>query len=90
MLEGKVRVINRLGLHARAAAQLVKLGGSFESRIMLYKPDGTAEADAKSMLSVLALAAPRGTELVLKVDGGDEEQAFSGITKLFVFGFGED
>lgn len=90
MLEGNVRVINRLGLHARAAAQLVKLAGRFESRIMLYKPDGTAEADAKSMLCLLALAAGRGTEIVLKVDGNDEEQAFAVITELFVSGFGED
>jgi phosphocarrier protein HPr len=89
MLEGKVKIINPLGLHARAAAQLVRLAGSFTSSIKLVRTDNAVMAEAKSILSVLTLAASKGTELELKVEGEDEERAFQSISEIFADGFGE-
>ena len=60
MLEGKVKIVNPLGLHARAAAQLVRLAGGFKSSIKLRRTDNGVVADAKSILSVLTLAAAKG------------------------------
>ncbi|HEY0426563.1 MAG TPA: HPr family phosphocarrier protein [Pyrinomonadaceae bacterium] len=89
MLEGKVKIINPLGLHARAAAQLVRLAGSFQSKIKLVRSDNFVMADAKSILSVLTLAAAKGIELALSVEGADEKQAFQSIQEIFADGFGE-
>lgn len=89
MLEGTVKVINPLGLHARAAAQLVKLAGRFKSKITVNRPDNSAFANAKSMLSVLTLAASINTVLELKVTGEDEAAAFEAVCHLFSSGFGE-
>ena len=82
-------VINPLGLHARAAAQLVRLAATFESRITLYRNDDGRLANAKSILSLLALAASRGTIVRLEVDGQDEKIAFDAVEVLFSSGFGE-
>ncbi|NOT46125.1 MAG: HPr family phosphocarrier protein [Acidobacteria bacterium] len=90
MLEGSIRVVNRLGLHARAAAQLVKLAGRFKSRIILKRLDKEVEANAKSMLSVLALAASFNTILSLTVEGKDEAEAFAAVERLFNSRFGEN
>ena len=89
MLEGSVEVMNRLGLHARAAAQLVRLAGTFRSRITLRRADSEVFANAKSILSVLALAAPMGTGLVIETEGADEQEAFDSVMALFANGFGE-
>ena len=89
MLEGKVKVINPLGLHARAAAQVVKLASGFKSQITITRPDNSASADAKSMLSVLTLAASINTMLELTVTGDDEKTAFDAVNDLFNRGFGE-
>lgn len=89
MLKAKLKVINQLGLHARAAAQLVRLAGTFQSNIELKRVDNAVVADAKSILSVLTLAAARGTELELRVEGADEKSALESIEKIFLKGFGE-
>lgn len=89
MLESKVKVVNQLGLHARAAAQLVRVSSDFKSKIILKRIETSVIADAKSILSVLALAAPWGTELVLEIDGEDEREALAEIEGLFLKGFGE-
>ena len=89
MLEGKLKVINPLGLHARAAAQLVRLAGTFKSKIKLSRTDNRVVADAKSILSVLTLAASKGTELDLQIEGDDEHEAFQSINQIFADGFGE-
>ncbi len=89
MLEGKLKVVNKLGLHARAAAQLVRLASRFESRIILKRVDNAVIADAKSILSVLTLAASKGTHLELEIDGADEQTALQSIKEIFVNGFGE-
>ena len=89
MLETNVKIINPLGLHARAAAQLVRLAGKFKSNIKLERIDNFVMADAKSILSVLTLAAARGTVLKLTIDGEDENDAHLAITELISNGFGE-
>ncbi|MGI8555501.1 MAG: HPr family phosphocarrier protein [Pyrinomonadaceae bacterium] len=89
MLEANIKIINSLGLHARAAAQLVRLAGKFKSRIKLTRLDNAVTADAKSILSVLTLAAARGTELKLNVEGADEQEALSAIEEIIKNGFGE-
>lgn len=89
MLEAKIKIINQLGLHARAAAQLVRLAATFKSRIILKRRDNAVFADAKSILSVLALAASKGVELHLEVEGADEQAALQAVENLFSSGFGE-
>lgn len=89
MLEAKIKVINQLGLHARAAAQLVKTASKFKSRIILVREDNAVLADAKSILSVLTLAAAKGTEIKLQVSGEDEQEALRATLDLFAGGFGE-
>ena len=89
MLEATVKIINPLGLHARAAAQLVRLAGKFKSRIKLVRIDNQVMADAKSILSVLTLAAAYGTELNLSVEGEDEVEALNSVEEIIKNGFGE-
>jgi phosphocarrier protein HPr len=89
MLESRIKIINPLGLHARAAAQLVRLAGNFKSKIKLMRTDNAVIADAKSILSVLTLAASKGTELEIEVEGDDERDALAAITEIFSNGFGE-
>lgn len=89
MLEGRVSVVNHLGLHARAAAQLVRLAGKYRSAITLRREDSGGCANAKSILSVLALAAPLGSVLKIEADGDDEREAFDAIIEIFRSGFGE-
>ena len=89
MIERLVRVTNRLGLHARAAALLVRTANKFQSALRLERVDKTAAADAKSILSVLMLAAARGTELRAIAEGTDEREAMAAVCMLFQSGFGE-
>jgi phosphotransferase system HPr (HPr) family protein len=90
MIEQRVLIINRLGLHARAAAQLVRLATGFQSVLRIERLDGSAAADAKSILSVLMLAAGHGTELRATAEGADERDAMNAVSELFAAGFGED
>jgi phosphotransferase system HPr (HPr) family protein len=90
MIERRVVVTNRLGLHARAAALLVRTANSYKSALRLERADKTAAADAKSILSVLMLAAARGTELLASAEGVDEQEAMNAVCALFANGFGEN
>jgi phosphocarrier protein HPr len=90
MLEKRILIVNRLGLHARAAARLVRTASAYRSSVRLERADGSAVADAKSILSVLLLAAARGTELRLTVKGTDEEEALNAVCALVESGFGEE
>lgn len=83
-------VTNRLGLHARAAARLVRTASQYRSTVVIERADGSASADAKSILSVLMLAASRGTELRATADGADEREALGAVCALITSGFGED
>ena len=87
MLERDLRIINPLGLHARAAAKLVRCAVAYRSSVSLVRDGSTA--DAKSILSVLALAAAFGTTVRVTVDGPDAEAAMKDIAVLFLSGFGE-
>jgi phosphotransferase system HPr (HPr) family protein len=89
MLNGRLTIINRLGLHARAAAQLVRLASGFTSKIKLMRADNSVVADAKSILSVLTLAASKGVELEVEIEGDDEQAAFAAVQEIFKNGFGE-
>ena len=89
MVERTLLIKQRLGLHARAAAKLVRVASAFQSQVQLRRLEGEVTADAKSILSVLMLAAGRGTELQASADGVDEEAAMEAIERLFADGFGE-
>jgi phosphocarrier protein len=88
MQDATVTIVNRLGLHARAAAKLVNLAKTFSSTITLRKD--AEEADGKSIMSVMLLAAPVGTEIGLSVSGPDEEEAFAALRALIDNRFGEE
>lgn len=87
MIEEKLTIINKLGLHARAAAKLVGVAAQYESQIKLLK-DGR-EADAKSIMSVMMLAASQGTELDVHINGPDASDAWSALLTLVQDRFGE-
>ena len=93
MVKRTLLIKARLGLHARAAAKLVRVASSFRSRVTLCRLDGPSgsnvSADAKSILSVLMLAASCGTELQASAEGIDEEAAIDAVDRLFADGFGE-
>ena len=88
MVESDVQIVNRLGLHARAAAKLVHLAGRYESNITLAR-DGE-EVDAKSILGILLLAAAQGAQVTVRCDGRDEETAHAAVLSLIANGFKED
>lgn len=89
MIQRQLLIQTRLGLHARAAAKLVRVASAFQSNVVLRRLDAETSADAKSILSVLMLAASRGTELQASVEGVDEEAAMNAVERLFNEGFGE-
>lgn len=80
MLNQRVTITNKLGLHARAAVKLVNLANRFEASVKIEK-DGS-EIDGKSILGILTLAAVQGSEIILKVDGQDEDMAMQAILTL--------
>ena len=89
MAERRLQVTSRLGLHARAAANLVRVASQFKSSLTLQRLDGNAEADAKSILSILTLAASRGTDLKIVASGEDEQEALEAVVGLFSRDFDE-
>jgi phosphocarrier protein HPr len=88
MIEKETEIVNRLGLHARAAAKLVHTAGNFQSKVTVEK-DGD-EVDAKSILGVLLLAASQGTKVTIRCNGQDEEQAMQAVTGLIANRFDEE
>jgi phosphocarrier protein len=86
--ERTLKISNRLGLHARAAARFVHLANSFKSRILVHK--GNARVDGKSILGLLTLAAAKGTSLGLSADGDDEVAALDALEVLVRDRFGEE
>ena len=88
MKSAQITIINKLGLHARAAAKLVQLSNQFSSTIRLEK-DGE-EADAKSMMEVLMLAAIKDSEMRIVAEGRDEGEALEEISGLINNKFEED
>ena len=88
MQTGPVDIVNKLGLHARAASKLVNLSKTFASRVQLAKSGGET-ADGKRIMAVMMLEAVSGTTLQLTCEGEDEEQAFAAIAALVADRFGE-
>ena len=87
MLEQEIEIINKLGLHARAAAKLVSTAGQYTSEVLLSK--GNQKINAKSIMGVMMLAASKGTVLTLHIKGEDEQQAMDAIVALIQDRFGE-
>ncbi len=83
-----VRIVNRLGMHARPAAEFVKLAGRFRSRISVAK-DGL-EVNGKSIMGVLMLAAEQGSELLIRGEGDDAGDAVEALCSLVGRGFEEE
>jgi phosphocarrier protein HPr len=90
MISRIVRVENQLGLHARAAAKLVKLASEFQSEVRISRVNGQQRTDGKSILGILLLAAGNGTELEVVVEGSDEERAIEEIVRLICNKFDEE
>jgi phosphocarrier protein HPr len=87
MKKKELLIENKLGLHARAAAQIVKSASAYSSRIVLMKDDLTV--DGKSIMGIMMLAAAKGSTVMLQVQGDDEDQALAGLERLFKDRFGE-
>lgn len=86
-VERKVVVVNELGLHARPAAEFVKLAGKFSADIEVGKDD--MWVNGKSIMGVMTLAAERGTELTIRAKGEDGSKAVDALHDLIHRGFGE-
>ena len=88
MITRELDIVNKLGLHARAAAKLVKLSSSFESSIDIQKED--QRVNSKSIMGVMMLAASCGSRVTLYLDGVDEEAASAAIVDLVERRFDEE
>ena len=88
MVEAEIEIVNRLGLHARAAAKLVHTANRFESDIRVAR-DGE-KVDAKSILGILLLAAAQGSTIRVTCEGSDEAEALIAIPELVAERFGEE
>lgn len=87
MIEQRITIENRLGLHARAAAKLVSTASRFASEVMLSHNGRTV--NAKSIMGVMMLAASRGSELEVRVEGPDEAASWNALAELIGDKFGE-
>lgn len=85
--EAEVRIPNRLGLHARPAAEFVKTSSRFDSAISVEKEG--LEVNGKSIMGVMMLAASKGVELELEIDGSDEDACKQALVDLIEGRFGE-
>lgn len=83
----KLPIVNKLGLHLRAAAELVKVANKFESSVFIHH--GLQNVNAKSLMGLMTLAAAKGTELEFAVDGDDAKEAMAAIKQLLANKFGE-
>lgn len=88
MLEIKVTLINKRGLHARAATRLVQTCKQFQSQIVVCLNERTA--NARNIMQLLMLAAPCGTELTLRAEGEDEHQTIAALEALVLNRFDEE
>jgi len=88
MITKQIEVINKLGLHARASSKLVQLANSFKSEIFIER--NGRRANAKSIMSLMMLAASKGSQISIICNGEDEEIACEKINALFAERFGEN
>ena len=87
-MEREFDILNRLGLHARAAAQLVRMANGFASEIHVGKEG--VEVNGKSIMGVLMLAAPKDAKILVRAVGPDAEEALAAIGELIAGKFGEE
>jgi phosphocarrier protein HPr len=88
MTSRSVTVVNRLGMHARAAAKFVHLATRFQAHIRVARD--ARQMDGKSIMGILLLAAACGSTITITADGADEDSAVQALTDLVASGFGED
>jgi len=86
-LSEKLKIINKLGLHLRAAAELVKTANKFKSQVMVHH--GVQNVNAKSLMGLMTLAAAQGTEMEFVVEGEDAKEAMAALNVLLAAKFGE-
>ncbi len=87
MKKKELLIENKLGLHARAAAQIVKSASAYSSKITFIKD--SLEVDGKSIMGIMMLAAAKGSSVTVHVHGEDEDRALAGLEQLFKDKFGE-
>lgn len=88
MLKKTTKIVNKLGLHARPSAMLVTTANEYESEVFFTKEG--LRVNGKSIMGVMMLAAEQGAEIIVEVDGDDEEAAMEGILKVIASGFNEE
>ncbi|MDO4636288.1 MAG: HPr family phosphocarrier protein [Lautropia sp.] len=88
MKEAEVKIVNRLGVHARPSAALTQLAGRFKATVWFTR--GARRVNGKSIMGVMMLAAACGSILKIEADGEDEEAALQALTELVSSGFGEE
>lgn len=88
MQNREIEIINKLGLHARASSKLVQLANSFKSEVFIIR--NGRKANAKSIMSLMMLAAAKGAQIEISCDGADEADAIEKICELFADRFGEN
>jgi len=88
VIEKKLKVLNRLGIHARPAALIVQTAGKYKSKIELSK--GKLEVNGKSIMGVMMLAAECGSEIIIRASGEDEKEAIASLISLIESKFNED
>jgi phosphocarrier protein HPr len=87
MAERSAQIVNKQGIHARPAAEIVKTASRFKSNIIIERDD--LEVNAKSIMGVMMLAAEHGSFIRIRAEGEDAEAAIDGICKVIADGFGE-
>jgi phosphocarrier protein len=87
VVKREIRVVNKLGLHARASAKLTQLASSFKSAVWIAR--NGRRVNAKSIMGVMLLAAGLGSTVELETDGPDEQEAIDALEQLFLQRFGE-
>ena len=87
MIERTVRIVNKNGLHARPAAEIVKLAAKFHSEITITKDD--LDVNGKSIMGVMMIAAEHGSDITFRAEGPDAQQALDALATLVSNKFGE-
>ncbi len=90
VFEQSVVISNKLGLHARPAALLVKTANKYKSEIDIIKVSDGEVVNAKSIMGVMMLAASQGTKLVIRADGDDSRDAAQALVEIIINKFGEE
>lgn len=88
-MEQEFIVSNKLGIHARVAAQIVKVASQFDSEIWISKTGNNAKVNGKSILDILTLVCPHGSKVQILVEGPDAHDALTALACLFQTKFGE-